>query len=47
MKANLLIVDEVGFQPMTREEASLFFRLVNSRYSKTQGKMSGFRLSPE
>jgi len=30
MNAALLIVDEVGFQPMTREEASLFFRLVNS-----------------
>lgn len=34
MKAALLIVDEVGFQPMTREEASLFFRLVNSRYAR-------------
>lgn len=27
-----LIVDEVGFEPMTREDASLFFRLVSYRY---------------
>ena len=25
----LLIIDEVGFEPMTRQEASLFFRLVS------------------
>lgn len=30
----LLIVDEVGFQPMTREEAALFFRLVSYRYQR-------------
>jgi DNA replication protein DnaC len=30
----LLIVDEVGFAPMTREEAALFFRLVSYRYQK-------------
>lgn len=27
-----LIVDEVGFEPMNREDASLFFRLVSYRY---------------
>ena len=27
----LLIIDEVGFEPMTRQEASLFFRLVSHR----------------
>lgn len=27
-----LIVDEVGFEPMSREDASLFFRLVSYRY---------------
>lgn len=27
-----LVVDEVGFEPMTREDASLFFRLVSYRY---------------
>ena len=27
-----LIVDEVGFEPMTREDAGLFFRLVSYRY---------------
>ena len=30
----LLIVDEVGFQPMARQEASLFFRLVSYRYQR-------------
>ena len=31
---SLLICDEVGFQPMTRQEASLFFRLVSYRYQR-------------
>lgn len=26
------MVDEVGFEPMTRDDASLFFRLVSYRY---------------
>ena len=30
----LLIVDEVGFEPMSRHDASLFFRLVSYRYGK-------------
>jgi DNA replication protein DnaC len=30
----LLIIDELGFEPMTREEASLFFRLVTYRYGR-------------
>jgi len=30
----MLIVDEVGFQPMSRPEASLFFRLVSYRYQR-------------
>jgi DNA replication protein DnaC len=30
----LLIVDEVGFQVMSRQEASLFFRLVSARYAR-------------
>lgn len=34
MKVALLLIDEVGFQPMTREEASLFFRMVSYRYQK-------------
>ncbi len=33
-KVSLLIVDEVGFQPMTRQEASLFFRMVSYRYGR-------------
>jgi DNA replication protein DnaC len=30
----LLVVDEVGFEPMGRQEASLFFRLVSYRYGR-------------
>lgn len=30
----VLILDEIGYLPMTREEASLFFRLVNRRYER-------------
>ena len=30
----VLIIDEVGFEPMTRQEASLFFRLVSYRYGR-------------
>lgn len=34
LKVSLLIIDEVGFQPMSRQEASLFFRLVSYRYQR-------------
>lgn len=30
----LLIIDELGFEPMNRQEASLFFRLVTYRYGR-------------
>ena len=30
----LVIIDEMGFEPMNREEASLFFRLVTYRYGR-------------
>lgn len=30
----LLVVDEVGFEPMTRQEACLLFRLVSYRYGR-------------
>lgn len=30
----LLIIDEIGFEPMDREAASLFFRLVSYRYGR-------------
>lgn len=30
----LLIIDEIGFEPMTRHDASLFFRLVAYRYGR-------------
>jgi DNA replication protein DnaC len=29
-----LVVDEVGFEPMSREDAGLFFRLVSYRYCR-------------
>jgi DNA replication protein DnaC len=34
ISTSLLIIDEVGFEPMSRQEASLFFRLVSHRYQK-------------
>jgi len=34
LSTSLLIIDEVGFEPMTRQEASLFFRLVSHRYQR-------------
>jgi DNA replication protein DnaC len=34
MKPALLIIDEVGFQPFTREDANLFFRLISYRYGR-------------
>ncbi|CAM0556682.1 hypothetical protein EHLJMEHL_01770 [Vreelandella titanicae] len=30
----VLVLDEMGYLPMTREEASLFFRLTNRRYER-------------
>ncbi len=34
MNMALIIVDELGFEVMTREEASLFFRLISYRYGR-------------
>jgi DNA replication protein DnaC len=34
MSTALLLVDRMGYDPMTRDEASLFFRLVSSRYGR-------------
>jgi len=34
LNTSLLVIDEVGFEPMTRQEASLFFRLVSHRYQR-------------
>jgi DNA replication protein DnaC len=34
MNVALLVIDEVGFQPLTRQEASLLFRLVSYRYER-------------
>jgi DNA replication protein DnaC len=34
MSSSLLIMDEVGFQPLTRDDAALMFRLVSCRYGK-------------
>jgi DNA replication protein DnaC len=34
LSSALLIIDELGFEPMTRQEASLFFRLVTYRYGR-------------
>lgn len=32
--SKVLVLDEMGYLPMTREEASLFFRLINRRYER-------------
>jgi DNA replication protein DnaC len=34
MNAALLIIDEMGFEPLTRDDANLFFRLVSYRYQR-------------
>ncbi len=34
MSTALLLIDELGFEPMARQEASLFFRLVSHRYGR-------------
>ena len=34
LSSALVIIDEMGFEPMDREEASLFFRLVTYRYGR-------------
>jgi len=34
LNSALLIVDEVGFRPLDRLEANLFFRLVSARYER-------------
>jgi len=34
MSSALLLVDEMGYDPLTREQASLFFRLVSYRYGR-------------
>jgi DNA replication protein DnaC len=34
MSTALLIIDELGFEAMSREEASLFFRLITYRYGR-------------
>jgi hypothetical protein len=34
LKVTLLVIDEVGFQPLNRQEASLFFRMVSYRYQR-------------
>lgn len=34
LNSALLVIDEMGFEPMSRQEASLFFRLVSHRYER-------------
>jgi len=34
LNSSLVVIDEMGFEPMTRQEASLFFRLVSHRYER-------------
>jgi DNA replication protein DnaC len=34
LSTSLLVIDEMGFEPLSRQEASLFFRLVSHRYQR-------------
>jgi DNA replication protein DnaC len=34
LKASIVIVDEVGYTPVTREECNLFFRFISQRYER-------------
>jgi len=34
LNSALLVIDEIGFRPLDRQEANLFFRLVSARYEK-------------
>lgn len=35
LKSNLLIIDEIGYTPIERREANLFFNIVSEMYEKT------------
>nr|WP_279636576.1 ATP-binding protein [Gordonia alkanivorans] len=34
MRPSLLVIDEVGYLPLDRDEASMFFQLISRRYEK-------------
>jgi len=34
LRINLLIIDELGYMPITKEEANLLFQLISVRYEK-------------
>jgi DNA replication protein DnaC len=34
LNVSMLVIDEVGFQPMNRQDASLFFRMISYRYQR-------------
>jgi DNA replication protein DnaC len=35
MKSNLIIIDEIGYTPIEKKEANLFFNLISEMYEKT------------
>ena len=35
MKANLIIIDEIGYTPIDKKEANLFFNLISEVYEKS------------
>ena len=35
MKSNLVIIDEIGYTPIERKEANLFFNLISALYEKS------------
>ncbi|MBS4535963.1 ATP-binding protein [Clostridium sp. D2Q-14] len=34
-KYKLLIIDEIGYLPITKEDSNMFFQLINKRYEKS------------
>lgn len=43
-KSQLLIIDELGFLPMTQSQAHLFFQVIAKRYDKGQSIIITFNL---
>ena len=39
----LLIVDEIGYLPMTREQANLFFQVIAARYERRSMLITAWR----
>ena len=45
MATNLLVLDEFGYQSMSREEANLFFRVISYRYDSADDEQGDSKLA--